>query len=182
MELTVRAATTAELPELMQLYTNARAFMQTHGNPTQWHAGYPGEARLAAEIERGVCHVVMGGGDHSGGVLPDTRRRPHLPLHRGRCLARGCTLRDDPPSGVSGARGRHRALVRAVVFTAGPAGTRRYPRRQHLYAAYAGSLRLCALRDNLHRGRHAKMGVLPLRNINNSAPHSRYMECGALLC
>lgn len=26
MELTVRAATTAELPELMQLYTNARAF------------------------------------------------------------------------------------------------------------------------------------------------------------
>ena len=41
MELTVRAATTAELPELMQLYTNARAFMQTHGNPTQWHAGYP---------------------------------------------------------------------------------------------------------------------------------------------
>ena len=60
MELTVRAATTAELPELMQLYTNARAFMQTHGNPTQWHAGYPGEARLAAEIERGVCHVVMG--------------------------------------------------------------------------------------------------------------------------
>lgn len=62
MELTVRAATTAELPELMQLYTNARAFMQTHGNPTQWHAGYPGEARLAAEIERGVCHVVMGKG------------------------------------------------------------------------------------------------------------------------
>ena len=43
MELTVRAATIAELPELMQLYTNARAFMQTHGNPTQWHAGYPGE-------------------------------------------------------------------------------------------------------------------------------------------
>lgn len=62
MELTVRAATIAELPELMQLYTNARAFMQTHGNPTQWHAGYPGEARLAAEIERGVCHVVMGEG------------------------------------------------------------------------------------------------------------------------
>ena len=60
MKLTVRAATTAELPELMQLYTNARDFMQTHGNPTQWHAGYPGEARLAAEIERGVCHVVMG--------------------------------------------------------------------------------------------------------------------------
>ena len=60
MELTVRAATTAELPELMQLYTNARARHRPH--PTQWHAGYPGEARLAAEIERGVCHVVMGEG------------------------------------------------------------------------------------------------------------------------
>ena len=34
-----------------------------HGNPTQWPAGYPGAARLTAEIDRGVCHVVTGVGE-----------------------------------------------------------------------------------------------------------------------
>ena len=182
MEFTVRAATTAELPELMQLYTNARAFMQTHGNPTQWHAGYPGEARLAAEIERGVCHVVMGeetiqavfclipGDDPTyhhieDGAWPEDV--PYATIHRlasaghvggiGRLCVQWCLQQGLP--------------VRADTHA-----------RQHLYAAHAESLRLCALRDNLHRGRHAKVGVLPLRNINNSAPHSRYRECGALLC
>lgn len=129
MELTVRAATTAELPELMQLYTNARAFMQTHGNPTQWHAGYPGEARLAAEIERGVCHVVMGEETIQAVFCLIPGDDPTYHHIEDGAWPRGCTLRDDPSSGVSGARGRHRALVRAVVFTAGPAGTRRYPRR-----------------------------------------------------
>lgn len=62
MDLTVRTATRADLPELLQLYDDARVFMQTHGNPTQWHKGYPGAALLGAEIDRGVCHVVMGEG------------------------------------------------------------------------------------------------------------------------
>ena len=62
MELTVRTAARADLPELLQLYDDARVFMQTHGNPTQWNKGYPGAARLGAEIDRGVCRVVMGEG------------------------------------------------------------------------------------------------------------------------
>lgn len=62
MKLTVRRATAADLPTLLQIFDNARAFMRTHGNPHQWPDSYPGAARLAAEIERGVCYVVMGEG------------------------------------------------------------------------------------------------------------------------
>ena len=62
MELTVRKAVAADLPQLLQIFANARMFMRTHGNPTQWDDNYPGEARLAAEIDRGVCYVVMGEG------------------------------------------------------------------------------------------------------------------------
>lgn len=60
MKLTVRRAAAADLPSLLQIFDNARAFMRTHGNPHQWPDSYPGAARLAAEIERGVCYVVMG--------------------------------------------------------------------------------------------------------------------------
>ena len=63
MTLTVRKAVRGDLPTLLAIYENARRFMQTHGNPTQWPAGYPGAARLTAEIDRGVCHVVTGAGE-----------------------------------------------------------------------------------------------------------------------
>ena len=59
MKLTVRRAEAADLPTLLQIFDNARAFMRTHGNPHQWPDSYPGAARLTAEIERGVCYVVM---------------------------------------------------------------------------------------------------------------------------
>lgn len=62
MTLTVRKAQADDLPTLLEIYANARVFMQTHGNPTQWPASYPGAERLAAEIEHGVCRVVMGEG------------------------------------------------------------------------------------------------------------------------
>lgn len=64
MKLTVRRAAAADLPTLLQIFDNARAFMRTHGNPHQWPDSYPGAARLAAEIERGVCYVVMGEGPY----------------------------------------------------------------------------------------------------------------------
>ena len=63
MELTVRSAARSDLPELLKIYDNARLFMRTHGNPTQWPDSYPGRDRLAAEIDRGVCHIVMGEGE-----------------------------------------------------------------------------------------------------------------------
>lgn len=35
MTLTVRKAQADDLPTLLEIYANARVFMQTHGNPTQ---------------------------------------------------------------------------------------------------------------------------------------------------
>ena len=42
MKLTVRRAAAADLPTLLQIFDNARAFMRTHGNPHQWPDSYPG--------------------------------------------------------------------------------------------------------------------------------------------
>ena len=44
MKLTVRRAAAADLPTLLQIFDNARAFMRTHGNPHQWPDSYPGAA------------------------------------------------------------------------------------------------------------------------------------------
>lgn len=41
MKLTVRRAAAADLPTLLKIFDNARAFMRTHGNPHQWPDSYP---------------------------------------------------------------------------------------------------------------------------------------------
>ena len=48
MKLTVRRAAAADLPTLLQIFDNARAFMRTHGNPHQWPDSYPGEGAIQA--------------------------------------------------------------------------------------------------------------------------------------
>ena len=108
MKLTVRRAAAADLPTLLQIFDNARAFMRTHGNPHQWPDSYPGAARLAAEIERGVCYVVMGEGAIQAVFCLIPGDEPH---RGGRCLARGPALRNDPPDGVGRAGARHRAVL-----------------------------------------------------------------------
>ena len=170
MTLTVRKAQADDLPTLLEIYANARVFMQTHGNPTQWPASYPGAERLAAEIERGVCRVVMGGGRDSGGVLPCARRRPDLLPYRGRRVAGGRALRNDPPPCVGGKGRRHREILHQLVFAAGAAAARRYPRRQHLHPACAGKLRLCAVRAHLHCRRHPAHRVLSSGTIIKASP------------
>ena len=53
----IRPAIPADLPRLMAVFATARRFMAEHGNPSQWTADYPGEALMADQIARGVCHV-----------------------------------------------------------------------------------------------------------------------------
>lgn len=57
-ELEVRRATPADLPALMDIYSRARRFMVSVGNPSQWTGGYPSEAVVAADIRRGCSYVV----------------------------------------------------------------------------------------------------------------------------
>ena len=120
----IRPAAEADLPALLAVFETAKAFMATHGNPTQWGPGYPGEALLRDQIRRGVCYVVEADGQIAGtfcclpgadpsyaqieGAWPEDV--PYLTIHRlassGRvhgvarayidwCAARGLALRID---------------------------------------------------------------------------------------
>lgn len=55
-----------DLPFIMEIFEYARAFMQTHGNPSQWINGYPSEELMRQEIEAGHCFVCA---DESGEIL-----------------------------------------------------------------------------------------------------------------
>lgn len=121
----IRPATAADMPQLLQIYAAARAFMAAHGNPNQWVDGYPGGALLRAEIQRGVCYLCEEDGIAVGsfcyipgdeptyaviedGAWPDNK--PYATIHRlaangrvpgvgaaciGWCAAQGLPLRID---------------------------------------------------------------------------------------
>ena len=59
--LTVRLTLPEDLPRLMEIFADARAFMAANGNASQWGDGYPYEADILNDIRRGVSHVVMDG-------------------------------------------------------------------------------------------------------------------------
>ncbi|NCD14530.1 MAG: GNAT family N-acetyltransferase [Bacteroidia bacterium] len=48
-----------QLAEVMEVYAAARAFMQLHGNPTQWGDRYPSEAFIREEIASGHSFVCL---------------------------------------------------------------------------------------------------------------------------
>lgn len=48
----IRLATENDLPIVMDIYAQARAFMEEAGNPTQWAGGYPQEELLRDDIAR----------------------------------------------------------------------------------------------------------------------------------
>lgn len=53
----IRKAKLADLDILLKMYENARMFMTSHGNPTQWGNTYPPKALLAQDIEDGNSYV-----------------------------------------------------------------------------------------------------------------------------
>lgn len=57
-QLTIRPATIADLPRLMQIFAIARQRMAEMGNPSQWTDGYPDEAIVAADIAAGDCLAI----------------------------------------------------------------------------------------------------------------------------
>ena len=121
----IRPAAEADLPQLLEIFEQAKRFMAAHGNPRQWGPDYPGEARMRSQIADGVCYIVEEGGAAvgtfcclpgaepsyaviEGGAWPDDA--PYLTIHRlasnGKvhgvakacfafCAARGLALRID---------------------------------------------------------------------------------------
>lgn len=55
--MNIRPATLADLPQLEQLYAQARRFMAQKGNPTQWGSTYPDSALLTQDIQTGSLYV-----------------------------------------------------------------------------------------------------------------------------
>ena len=58
---TVRPTMLSDVPRLMEIFADARAFMAENDNPSQWGDGYPHEEDILNDIRRGVSYVVVNG-------------------------------------------------------------------------------------------------------------------------
>jgi hypothetical protein len=56
----IRHATAADLPQIMDVFNSARAFMRATGNHTQWDENYPSEGLVREDIDKGEFYVVEG--------------------------------------------------------------------------------------------------------------------------
>ncbi len=55
--MNIRKSTMDDLDILLHLYENARTFMSSHGNPTQWGTTYPEKELIISDIESGHSYV-----------------------------------------------------------------------------------------------------------------------------
>lgn len=53
----IRKTTLADMDIILKIYTDARSFMASHGNPTQWGSIYPSKALLESDIQAGYSYV-----------------------------------------------------------------------------------------------------------------------------
>lgn len=58
----IRKACPADLPGILVIYENARAFMRASGNPTQWGDGRPFKETLEEDIRIGQLYVMEADG------------------------------------------------------------------------------------------------------------------------
>ena len=82
----IRKAIPTDLDRLMEIFSIARRFMQTTGNPNQWINGYPQRELIAQEIEADHCYAV----ENESGIIIATFcfiQGPDLCLHRRRSMA-----------------------------------------------------------------------------------------------
>ena len=58
MNRIIRAAKPSDMLMIMQVMESAKKIMQVSGNLHQWGAGYPSEAIIAADMEKGGAFVI----------------------------------------------------------------------------------------------------------------------------
>ncbi len=49
-----------DIPVILDIYGNARAYMRKHGNPTQWKDTYPGRLQIESDIGRKQLYLITG--------------------------------------------------------------------------------------------------------------------------
>lgn len=64
--MNIKKATPEELPKIMQIYADARAYMRESGNPDQWGEDYPPVSLIQEDVQAGNCHVCVENGDIVG--------------------------------------------------------------------------------------------------------------------
>ena len=64
--MVIEKASLEDLPEIMEIYAQARAYMWKNGNPTQWKNGYPGAKLTEENIRGGNCRVCRENGEIIG--------------------------------------------------------------------------------------------------------------------
>ncbi len=57
MAIVIRKAVLEDIERIMDIFSIARKFMQTTGNPNQWINGYPQKELISNEIANGHCYV-----------------------------------------------------------------------------------------------------------------------------
>ena len=57
----IQKANLSQLPRILEIYEQARAFMAQTGNPDQWGTAYPPEAMIRQDIENEKCYVNISG-------------------------------------------------------------------------------------------------------------------------
>lgn len=58
--MTIRKAVGKDLEAVLAVYAEARSFMASHGNPTQWGTTYPSLELLTEDISLGRLYVGLG--------------------------------------------------------------------------------------------------------------------------
>lgn len=53
----IQKANLSQLPQIMEIYAQARTFMTQTGNPDQWGSQYPPESMIRQDIENEKCYV-----------------------------------------------------------------------------------------------------------------------------
>ena len=56
--LAIRHTLRTDIPRLMEIFADARAFMAENGNASQWGDGYPHEEDIMNDIRRDVSYVI----------------------------------------------------------------------------------------------------------------------------
>lgn len=87
----IRKTEFADLPRIMEIYADARAYMRNHGNVTQWAGGYPSEERIREDIMAGESHVCVEAGEILGVFCFFTHRDPTYDV-----IYEGSWLNDEP--------------------------------------------------------------------------------------
>ena len=53
----IRKATEADIPKLLDIYEEAKAYMRKTGNMTQWSGNYPSQEDIREDLDRGWLYV-----------------------------------------------------------------------------------------------------------------------------